>query len=507
MKTYRILAATAVLAIAAAGTDAEAKSYKRGVSENSFALKEEIDVLKPGTCWFYNWANTPNKNIADLPDGDFEFIPMCWNANYNADAIRTYCKAHPETKTLLGFNEPNFRSQANMTPAEAAAKWPEVKALADELGLELVGPAVNHSPDGPDNDPYKWYAEFVKLVGTDAFDYIAIHNYSGGKTGMKEMIDRFFELYGKKIWLTEFCNWVNTVTPESQISSMVEQLEYLEKSDRVHRYSWFKAKGSISTSPCYGLIVPKNGYGERELSEQGKVYVYMTDFDETVFHSVKDLVPATEYIASKGLMLGSTNDTKNPKPIEITQFNAGAYTDYQFEIPAAGEYTLIIRASGMGDPTRFDPTIGIYSVDNDGNELATLCAPMSFALSNDNAVYQEVKFPMTLEAGKQRIRVKDTNPYMPSGIRLSTLSFDPNSGVESLAGDNGRLSCTVDGNGNFRIIGNAAAYSVTVGDLNGRIVFSGTVDDGIIPAGNLAHGAYLIRIASTDGTTTLKIIK
>ena len=125
-----MLAAFAVTAF-----NADAKSFKRGVSGNNFALQEEFDVLIPGVSWFYNWGNTPNSNIADVPGEEtIEFIPMCWNANYNADGIREYCKAHPETKYLLGFNEPNFKAQANMTPEVAAEKWPAVKALADELG-------------------------------------------------------------------------------------------------------------------------------------------------------------------------------------------------------------------------------------------------------------------------------------------------------------------------------------------------------------------------------------
>ena len=131
-KNNIILTATS-LALAIGVLSADAKSFKRGVSENAFNLKEEIDVIKTGTSWFYTWGNVPNNNIKDLPDADFEFVPMCWNANYNADNIRSYCKSHPETKYLLGFNEPNFKNQANMTPEAAAAAWPAVQALAKEL--------------------------------------------------------------------------------------------------------------------------------------------------------------------------------------------------------------------------------------------------------------------------------------------------------------------------------------------------------------------------------------
>lgn len=498
-----MLAAFAVTAF-----NADAKSFKRGVSENAFTLTEEMDVLVPGCSWLYNWANTPTSNADYMSDDTWEFIPMCWNANYNSDNIRNYCKAHPETKYLLGFNEPNFVAQANMTPESAAAAWPQVKALADELGLELVGPAVNYSPDGPENDPYTWYAKFVELVGLDAFDYIAIHNYSGGSGGMKDMIDRFYSLYGKKIWVTEFCSWSgNNITAEAQIASMIEQLEYLEKEDKVFRYSWFKAKGSITNSPCYGLIVPQNGFGERTLSEAGKVYVYMTEFDESVYHSVDEVVPASEYISSKSLMLGSNGDSLNPGELEITQLSSGAYADYQFDIPSAGEYTLTLRVSGQGEPTRFDPSIAIYSVDENGEQLATLAEATQFALSGDNAVFENVAFKLQLQAGKQRIRIADANPYMPSGIHISSLSFKEDfGGVDSVVANSDEFTCAVKG-GMLHVYGAAVALRGEVYDLNGRLVASGAFDGNMMPVDGLAAGMYVLKLYTAGGMQALKFYR
>lgn len=498
-----MLAAFAVTAF-----NADAKSFKRGVSENAFTLTEEMDVLVPGCSWLYNWANTPTSNADYMSDDTWEFIPMCWNANYNSDNIRNYCKAHPETKYLLGFNEPNFVAQANMTPESAAAAWPQVKALADELGLELVGPAVNYSPDGPENDPYTWYAKFVELVGLDAFDYIAIHNYSGGSGGMKDMIDRFYSLYGKKIWVTEFCSWSgDNITAEAQIASMIEQLEYLEKEDKVFRYSWFKAKGSITNSPCYGLIVPQNGFGERTLSEAGKVYVYMTEFDESVYHSVDEVVPASEYISSKSLMLGSNGDSLNPGELEITQLSSGAYADYQFDIPSAGEYTLTLRVSGQGEPTRFDPSIAIYSVDENGEQLATLAEATQFALSGDNAVFENVAFKLQLQAGKQRIRIADANPYMPSGIHISSLSFKEDfGGVDSVVANSGEFTCAVEG-GMLHIYGAAVALRGEVYDLNGRLVASGAFDGNMMSVSGLAAGMYVLKLYTAGGMQALKFYR
>lgn len=408
-----------------------AKSDKRGVSENKFQYWAQMEAIQPGVTWFYNWSNT----LGGYFNGQeiLEFVPMCWNGNFNADNIRNYCKNNPQTKYLLGFNEPNFKSQANMTPQEAAAKWPEIVALAKELNLEIVAPALNYSPDAPYTDPLKWMDEFVALVGKDAFDYTAVHAY-GGFGVMSDLAKKFHDKYEKPVWVTEFCYWpgeTGAVAVQSQINMMVQSLEWLEKTEWIHRYAWFKATEKNSTN--FNLVEPGKNEDTRELSEQGKVYVYMSDFDPDVFHRVNELIPAKEYISQTLISLGSSNDSQSDCPIEISQFNSGATLDYQFDVPSAGEYNLVLRVSGMGDPSRFDPNIGVVAVNNDGSEGAVLTPGKTFGLTNDDTKYKNVVYPMTLSAGKQVIRLKDYAPYQPSGIRISTVCLADAAGINEIS--------------------------------------------------------------------------
>lgn len=411
-----------------------AKSEKRGICDNEFQYFEQLKALSPGVSWYYNWGNTIRGYLADQES--LEYVPMCWNGNFSSEDIKAFCQSHPYVKYILGFNEPNFKAQANMTPAEAAEKWPEVQALAKELNLKIVAPALNYSPDYPYYQPTDWMDEFVSLVGLDAFDYTAIHNY-GGFGVLVDLATKFHDKYGKPVWVTEFCYWpgeVGNVSPSSQIASMVESVEWLEQTDWIYRYSWFKAIGNSSSNsgPNYGLLLSGRGEEPRELSDQGKVYVYMTDFDSDKFHSVNTPVPATNYILRSKASLGSTNDSQMDHPIEISQFNAGAALDYQFDVPTSGEYNLVIRCSGMGKPTRFDPNIGIVAVNSDGSDGNVLCENRQFALTNDDTKYQNVIFPMTLSAGKQTIRLKDFDRYQPSGIRISTITLADAAGVNEI---------------------------------------------------------------------------
>lgn len=422
------------------GLNMQAKSAKRGVSEGTFSLNQQMELIAPGCVWYYNWANTPANGYHDevINSKALEFVPMVWNGSYSPTRIREYCAAHPETKYLLGFNEPNFYKQARMTPAEAAAKWGDVQALAKELGLKLVAPALNYSPDAPYQDPLKWMDEFVAIVGLDAFDYVAIHNY-GGLGVLQTIANNFHDKYGKEVWLTEFCLWPDegnpnsTVAPATQVASMIETLTWLEKTPWIFRYAWFKPIGACSadTGPNYGLIVPMNGLGDRELSLQGYNYVYFPDLDPDVFQPVNTVIAANQFVNQNNITLDKGANPACPQPVEIAQFNSGAYLDYQFDVPESGEYTLKLTVTGQGEPTRFDPCVAVYSVTPEGSRGKLLSKQQQFSLPGNFTDYQTQEFPMTLEAGRQTIRLMDAYKYQPSGIHISTIELTKGAGVEA----------------------------------------------------------------------------
>lgn len=417
-----------------------AKSPKRGVSENEFRFKAQMEAIAPGVSWYYNWGPSVGRYLRD--ETAMEFVPMCWNGNYDAEGIRSYVKEHPEVRYLLGFNEPNFSNQANMTPAEAAARWGDVRALAAELGLQLVAPALNYSPNPPYHDPVQWMDEFVALVGDDAFDFTAVHSY-GGTGVMKELAEKFHDKYGKPIWVTEFCYWPeegnpnSTVQPDAQISTMMQSLEWLEKTPWIFRYAWFKPVGESSApkGPNFGLLITGHGEDPRELSEQGIVYENMWEFDIERYFATGEWIPASHYISQYGCLLGSYSKgcSENPEPIEISRFNGGAWVEYQFEIPHDATYTLTLMVSGQGEPRRFDPCVEIDATDGNGNVTGILSEPRTFTLTGSDDEYTGVDFAIGMKAGRQTIRVADANPAQPSGIRIAALRIDDTNGIPGVS--------------------------------------------------------------------------
>ena len=93
----------------------QGKSFKRGFGENNISATE-LNAMKNGNSWFYNWGAAPEAAVANLvgTENGIEYIPMAWNANYDTNKMKAYYAAHPNDKYLLGFNEPNFPDQGNM---------------------------------------------------------------------------------------------------------------------------------------------------------------------------------------------------------------------------------------------------------------------------------------------------------------------------------------------------------------------------------------------------------
>jgi len=115
---------------------------------------------------------------------------MIWNA-VNIDKIMA--SLPPGSEWLLGFNEPNYEHEANMTAEECAKLWPKLEAT----GRKLVSPAMAMM------NGIEWMDHFFGNCTGCRIDAVAIHTYEGTPGGTKYWIDQYAK-YGKPIWLTEF---------------------------------------------------------------------------------------------------------------------------------------------------------------------------------------------------------------------------------------------------------------------------------------------------------------
>lgn len=223
-----------------------AASCKRGLAYgyNSVA---DLTALSQGIGWWYNWAAQPDSTAVAAAHAGLgvEYVPMVWGQKSLAD-FPTQVPA--DARYLLGFNEPNFGSQANLTPAQAAALWPQLQSFADAHGLALVSPAVNYcgSPCNVAN-PFDWLDQFFAACTGCRVDYIAMHAYMC--TGLASYLQQFEQKYTQPLWLTEFSCLDGSDTSEpAQEAYMDTTLALLEADPRVFRYAWFTGRSTGTPS-------------------------------------------------------------------------------------------------------------------------------------------------------------------------------------------------------------------------------------------------------------------
>lgn len=369
----------------------QGKSPKRGVGYNNPVLPDEdMPLLGPALSWAYNWSNnSPDANVdAAFTKYGVTFVPMLWNNNWSADNIRKIKRAHPEAEYLLAFNEPNLTDQANMTPSKAAEYWPAVVSIAKEVGLKIISPALNYGTLEGYSDPVVWMDEFLAQPGVslDDIDGIALHCYMPSAGSVSKFLDRFSK-YGKKLWLTEFCNGnSNNISEDTQLMYMCETLNMLEGRDDVAGYAWFMMRGGFNAQWHNNLLTNKQPI---ELTTLGKVFANFSTFDKSIYYKAGDVIPAEQYVYATGtIILGPSTDGG---VLDITKLGKDAYVEYQLDIATAGTYKFTLRYQTFSDAS--------LGVSVNGTQVASKVVP------NTSKVWTTNYFNIDLPQGKSVLRL------------------------------------------------------------------------------------------------------
>lgn len=381
----------------------QAKSPKRGVSF-SWQMNEDFDLLGPAVSWSYNWANTPAASQENkYKQYGIQFVPMCWNNNYSPDNISAYYAAHADKQNyLLGYNEPNLTDQANMTPQQAATKWNDVVDVAKKNNARLISPALNWGTLPGYSNGVQWLQEFFTLVNPNDVHGIAVHIYMNAAKSMIGDLQRY-KVFGKPLWLTEFCAWDGTSSSAAQCQFMAQSINYLEQDDDLERYAWFIPRWNQATesAPFMQLITKAKPY---ELTERGILFVNMSTFDKNAVYPCGKRIPAEHYRACSiddsyaSPVVSLCTDVNGILQIDGLALNQ--WMDYKINI-LSGVKDFQIRYTA----TR-DSEITIYKVDENGNETAlqTIALPSTAS----KTAWTTLTESFTPEAGEQVLRLKCT---------------------------------------------------------------------------------------------------
>jgi hypothetical protein len=372
MKTIRILMVSVILiAGIAADVSGQTKSPKRGICGD--ASPQDLAVMAPSVTWYYDWGVAP-PTVSQGQLSGIEWVPMCWGAVYAGDVAGIEAKIPAGSIYLLGFNEPNFKSQANLTPAQAASMWPNLEKIAADKGLELVSPAVNWCGDcveGVTNDPVDWLDKFFAACPGCKVDYIAIHSYAPGSAALNSYLDKFRK-YNKPLWITEFAPW-DPPKPdyEGVVKYMKEAIPILENDPAVYRYSWFATR--VGSNPDISLLG-----ADGNLTKLGQLYCNLA------FEGLSSDLPP---VAMAGM------DQYINQPASSTTLNGSVY-DANGDVPvivwsqASGPKTATFNNNSLVQPTVSDLIPGTYvftitattNGKTDYDEISVIVGPPNIAL-------------------------------------------------------------------------------------------------------------------------------
>ncbi len=338
-----------VLLVLCGGVYSQTKSYKRGVSYG-YHTPQDMQKASENISWWYNWSSQPESGIRSRYQiFNVDFAPMAWNAS-GVNGVGTYADRDSTIKYILGFNEPNFKEQSNMTPSQAAKAWPALQKIAQKHDLKIVSPAVNYcSKEGSvfENgtyytNPFTYLDDFLKVCDTCQIDFIGLHWYGSGNSIVSYV--NTARKYKKPIWLTEFASWdySNLVQNVSdQMKYLAGTVNFLERDPDIYRYSWFigRTAGGIKTSP-FIYLYGANGM----LTELGQLYMDIPVYDPEKKFAVPGRIECEEYYLMSGLFCEPTADVDGFLNVGWTDI--GDWADYKISVEKSGTYSLNFRVSG-----------------------------------------------------------------------------------------------------------------------------------------------------------------
>tara|TARA_B100001173_G_scaffold157822_1_gene136601 strand:+ start:845 stop:2215 length:1371 start_codon:yes stop_codon:yes gene_type:complete len=238
-----------------------------GMSYKELTWSTRIGRLK--TFWHYSWNRDLKDNIPD----SVEYVPMFWGTNSVNDSEIARIKGfinEGKVKHVLGFNEPDLETQANMSVDEAIALWPKL----EELGVPLGSP-VPAETRGP------WLEEFIQKANENNLrvDFIALHIYQSNNPQLfLDIVDKVYEKYNLPIWITEMSvvdNEAETAdenryTSSQILATMRKLLPELYNRKYVERFAWFSA---TKDSPNYPRQAASILFDDQDnLTELGQFY-------------------------------------------------------------------------------------------------------------------------------------------------------------------------------------------------------------------------------------------
>ncbi|GAA5902430.1 hypothetical protein JCM6882_002751 [Rhodosporidiobolus microsporus] len=211
---------------AAAAPTSSLKS-KKGICFNEAKLTRNINAA-----WSYNWGM---KRDATLVEGT-DFVPMLWSDNVGDWMEEAPKQIAAGATHLLGFNEPDLDTQANMTVPESVAAWKKyMSPFSDQA--KLVSPAVTNGGYPMGVTYLEWFFGNCTQCYHET-EAIALHWYDSAlnEPYFTNYLIEAHEKFSRPIWLTEFAG---SGSVAEQTAFFDKVIPWMDEQPWIHRYAGF----------------------------------------------------------------------------------------------------------------------------------------------------------------------------------------------------------------------------------------------------------------------------
>ena len=179
--------------------------------------------------WFYNWGPSTTEGTTDI-----EFVPCKWTAWNDVDAQWQTILNNNTSNHLLGFNEPDGATQANMSLDLMLKRWPKMM----ESGMRLGSPAVASDL----NLLYNFIDRCDAL--NYRVDFVAMHDYGEGTAqAFYNKCKAIYDRTGRPIWIKEFNfggTWTAGKPTYTQSAARIKEIiERYDTEGIIERYAIF----------------------------------------------------------------------------------------------------------------------------------------------------------------------------------------------------------------------------------------------------------------------------
>jgi hypothetical protein len=178
---------------------------------------------------------------------------------------------------IMGFNEPDSASQANVSPTDAAPLWRQIEQKYPTR--KLLAPA-------PSGSNPNWLVSFRNAYISDygtppRLDGLAVHCYAWYASQcipFTQQFESWANSWGvPEVWVTEFSfSPTSPSSPSGAIQQAQTFINWMEGESKVTRYAWFASKiqGTEGWASRY-FITPIVDWNTGALTTYGNMYLPM----------------------------------------------------------------------------------------------------------------------------------------------------------------------------------------------------------------------------------------